>query len=65
MLGNNVLGILFAYVHEERVRDLTEMRVMASARTVAVTASSISRFRIWLIPASIRSASSQRQTISL
>ena len=30
MLGNNVLGILFAYVHEERVRDLTEMRVMAS-----------------------------------
>ena len=24
MLGNNVMGILFAYVHEERVRDLTE-----------------------------------------
>lgn len=30
MLGNNVLGILFAYVHDERVRDLTELRVMAS-----------------------------------
>ncbi len=30
MRGNNVLGILFAYVHEERVRELTEKRVMAS-----------------------------------
>lgn len=30
MQGNNVLGILFAYVHEERVRTLTENRVMAS-----------------------------------
>lgn len=30
MRGNNVLGILFAYVHEERVRELTENRVMAS-----------------------------------
>ena len=30
MLGNSVMGILFAYVHEERVRDLTELRVMAS-----------------------------------
>jgi len=30
MRGNNVMGILFAYVHEERVRELTEERVMAS-----------------------------------
>lgn len=30
MLGNSVMGILFAYVHEERVRDLTSVRVMAS-----------------------------------
>lgn len=30
MRGNNVMGILFAYVHEERVRELTENRVMAS-----------------------------------
>ena len=30
MFGNNVLGIIFAYAHEERVRDLTELRVMAS-----------------------------------
>lgn len=30
MLGNNVLGILFAYVHEERIRSLTQNRVMAS-----------------------------------
>lgn len=30
MRGNNVIGILFAYVHEERVRELTENRVMAS-----------------------------------
>jgi len=30
MLGNNVMGVLFAYVHDERVRDLTEHRVMAS-----------------------------------
>lgn len=30
MLGNTVMGILFAYVHEERIRDLTELRVMAS-----------------------------------
>ena len=26
MFGNNVLGIIFAYAHEERVRDLTELR---------------------------------------
>ena len=30
MRGNEVIGILFAYVHEERVRELTESRVMAS-----------------------------------
>lgn len=30
MRGNDVIGILFAYVHEERVRELTEHRVMAS-----------------------------------
>lgn len=30
MLGNNVLGILFAYVHEERIRTLTQNRVIAS-----------------------------------
>ena len=30
MRGNNVLGILFAYVHAERVRSLTANRVMAS-----------------------------------
>lgn len=30
MRGNNVLGILFAYVHEERIRELTQVRVMAS-----------------------------------
>ncbi len=30
MLGNNVMGILFAYVNEDRVRDLTSVRVMAS-----------------------------------
>lgn len=30
MLGNNVLGILFSYVHDERVRSLTQNRVMAS-----------------------------------
>ena len=30
MRGNDVMGILFAYVHEERVRELTENRVMAS-----------------------------------
>ena len=30
MFGNNVLGIIFACAHEERVRDLTELRVMAS-----------------------------------
>ncbi len=30
MRGNNVMGILFAYAHEERVRTLTENRVMAS-----------------------------------
>lgn len=30
MQGNNVLGVLFGYVHEERVRTLTENRVMAS-----------------------------------
>ena len=30
MRGNNVMGILFAYVHEERVRELTQNRVMAS-----------------------------------
>lgn len=30
MQGYNVMGILFAYVHEERVRTLTEQRVMAS-----------------------------------
>lgn len=30
MQGNNVLGILFAYVHEERIRTLTQNRVMAS-----------------------------------
>ena len=28
MFGNNVLGIIFAYAHEERVRDLTELRVI-------------------------------------
>lgn len=30
MRGTNVVGVLFAYVHEERVRSLTENRVMAS-----------------------------------
>lgn len=30
MPGNNVIGVLFAYVHNERIRDLTEHRVMAS-----------------------------------
>lgn len=30
MRGNDVIGILYAYVHEERVRELTENRVMAS-----------------------------------
>ena len=30
MRGNDVIGILFAYVHEERVRELTTQRVMAS-----------------------------------
>lgn len=30
MRGNDVMGILFAYVHEERVRELTGSRVMAS-----------------------------------
>ncbi|WP_099204440.1 glucose-1-phosphate adenylyltransferase subunit GlgD [Scatolibacter rhodanostii] len=30
MHGTNVIGILFAYVHEERIRSLTENRVMAS-----------------------------------
>lgn len=30
MQGINVLGILFAYVHEERIRTLTQNRVMAS-----------------------------------
>ena len=30
MRGNDVIGILFAYVHEERVRELTQNRVMAS-----------------------------------
>lgn len=30
MRGNNVMGILFSYVHEERVRTLTQNRVMAS-----------------------------------
>ncbi len=30
MHGTNVIGILFAYVHEERIRSLTEHRVMAS-----------------------------------
>ncbi len=30
MRGNDVMGILFAYVHEERVRELTRERVMAS-----------------------------------
>lgn len=30
MRGNNVLGMLFAYVHEERIRTLTDRRVMAS-----------------------------------
>ena len=30
MRGNDVIGILFAYMHEERVRELTENRVMAS-----------------------------------
>lgn len=30
MRGNEVIGILFAYVHEERVRELTQNRVMAS-----------------------------------
>ena len=44
MFGNNVLGIIFAYAHEERVRDLTELRVMASVpfggRTVWLTSPS-------------------------
>ena len=39
MFGNNVLGIIFAYAHEERVRDLTELRVMASV-TVWLTSPS-------------------------
>ena len=30
MIGNNVLGILFANVHDERVRELTEHRTLAS-----------------------------------
>lgn len=30
MRGNDVIGILYAYVHEERVRELTANRVMAS-----------------------------------
>ena len=30
MRGNDVIGILFAYVHEERVHELTQNRVMAS-----------------------------------
>lgn len=30
MLGNNAMGILFAYVNEERVAELTRNRVMAS-----------------------------------
>lgn len=30
MRGNNVMGILFAYVHEKRVSELTTKRVMAS-----------------------------------
>ena len=30
MRGNDVIGILFAYVHEERVRELTQTRVMAA-----------------------------------
>lgn len=30
MRGNDVIGILYAYVHEERVRELTAHRVMAS-----------------------------------
>ena len=29
MPRNDVIGILFAYVHEERVRELTQNRVMA------------------------------------
>lgn len=30
MNGTNVVGVLFAYVHEERIRSLTQNRVMAS-----------------------------------
>ena len=30
MIGNKVLGILFANVHDERVRELTEHRTLAS-----------------------------------
>lgn len=28
--GNNILGILFANVHEEKIRELTEKRTMGS-----------------------------------
>ena len=38
MRGNDVIGILFAYVHEERVRELTQNRVMASIPTAGATA---------------------------
>ena len=30
MRGNNILGILFANVHEEKIRELTEKRTMGS-----------------------------------
>ena len=62
MFGNNVLGIIFAYAHEERVRDLTELRVMASVpfggryRLVDFTLSNMVN--------STRSASSRRITTS-
>ena len=31
MRGNNILGILFANVHDEKVHELTEVRTLASA----------------------------------
>ena len=30
MNGNNILGIIFANIHDEKVRELTETRTMAS-----------------------------------
>lgn len=62
--GNNILGILFANVHEEKIRELTEKRTMGSVPFGGRYRLIDFRCQIWSILALTRSVLSQRAIIN-